>query len=118
MPAPRVIDVRTRRLPALIGVAAILFQAILFGWHHHDLQFAGRLPHPVASAPSGAASPPDADADGCEICQTLHHQSAATPEALFAPAPPPLAASPEPHDADFIQAAVALAFRARAPPLC
>jgi hypothetical protein len=119
MLAPRANFAIGRRLTALIGVAAILFQAILFGWHHHDLQFAARLAHAVASAPSGASpSPPDADADGCEICQTLHHQSAAPPEALFAPAPPPLAASPEPHDADFDTGTIALAFRARAPPLC
>jgi hypothetical protein len=118
MPAPSASDPRNRRLTALLGVAAILFQAALFGWHHHDLQFAGRLAHAVASAPSGAPSPPDVDADGCEICQSLHHQSASTPEALFAPAPPPLAASPAPHDAEFIAGALALAFRARAPPLC
>ncbi|HEY1796951.1 MAG TPA: hypothetical protein VGG57_12620 [Stellaceae bacterium] len=110
---------RNRRLTALIGVAAILFQAVLFGWHYHDLAFAGRLAHTVASMPHGVTpTPPGADADGCEICQTLHHQGAATPEALFAPAPPPLAASPEPHDADFTAGALALAFRARAPPLC
>ena len=101
-----------------LGLFAVLFQAILFGWHHHDLVFAGRLTHAVVSIPEGNASPPDADSDGCEICQTLHHQSATTPESLFAPAPPPLAASPEPLDVEFIPAAVALAFRARAPPLC
>lgn len=119
MPAPHASDARNRRLTALIGVAAILFQAILFGWHHHDLAFSGRLTHAVASAPIGASpSPPDTDADGCEICQTLHHQSAATPEALFAPAPPPLAALPDPYGAEFIAAALAPAFRARAPPFC
>jgi hypothetical protein len=102
---------------ARIGVFAILFQAILFGWHHHDLEFAGRLPHPVASAPSGASpSAPDADGDGCEICQTLHHQSTATPGSLFAPAPPPLAAPPESSAAAFVTGTLALAFRARAPP--
>jgi hypothetical protein len=119
MLAPRANSPIDRRLTALIGVAAILFQAILFGWHHHDLQFADRLTHAATIVANGAASsPPDADADGCEICQTLHHQSAATPESLFAAAPPPLAVSPEPHDAEFIADAVALAFRARAPPLC
>ena len=117
MPNPRAHSAITRRLSALIGVAAILFQAILFGWHHHDLVFDGRLPHAVASAPDGPPqSSPDVDADGCEICQTLHHQSAVSPEALFAPAPPPLAASPEPLDAGIIAGAAALAFRARAPP--
>jgi hypothetical protein len=104
---------------ALLGAAAILFQAILFGWHHHDLRFPDGCAHPVAFAAAGQnTSSPDADADGCEICQTLHHQSAATPESLFAPAPPPLAASPAPHDSDFAAAAAALAFRARAPPRC
>lgn len=119
MPNPCARSGRRHRLPALLGIAALLFQATLFGWHHHDLVFAGRLAHAVASAPNGASpTPPDADTDGCEICQTLHHQSAATPEALFAPAPPPFAASPEPHEAELIAGILALAFRARAPPLC
>ena len=107
-----------RLLGAALGLFAVLFQAILFGWHHHDLEFAGRLARAVLSAASSAAtSSPAADNDGCEICQTLHHQSAATPESLFAPAPPPLAALPPPHDAAFTTGVLALAFRARAPPL-
>lgn len=108
-----------RRPTALIGIAAILFQAMLFGWHHHDFARTGRLPHPVASADhTGSAPPSDIDGDGCEICQTLHHQAAATPEALFAPVPPPLVPSPAPHDAAFAAGALARAFRARAPPFC
>jgi hypothetical protein len=116
MPNPRAHSATRPRLPALIGVAAMLFQAILFGWHHHDLAFAGRLAHAVASAPHGSSSPPDIDADGCEICQALHHQTAATPEELFAAAPPPLTDSAQPHDAKFTVGALALAFRSRAPP--
>lgn len=118
MPNPRARSAIRHRLPALAGVAAVLVQAILFGWHHHELAFAGRLAHAVVGVPHGTSSPPDVDADGCEICQTLHHQSTATPEALFAPASPPLAAGPAPHDADFIAGTLALAFRARGPPLC
>jgi hypothetical protein len=118
MLADRANSPNNRRPTALLAIAAILFQALLFGWHHHELLFAARLSHAVASAPDGAASPPGEDADGCEICQTLHHQSAATPEALFAPALPPLSAAPAPHEAEFTVGALALAFRARAPPLC
>jgi len=106
-----------RGLAVRLDVFAILFQAILFGWHHHDLVSAGGQPsHPIVHA-AGAATHPVADEDGCEICQTLHHQTAASSNGANAPLAG-LAASPSvTADPIFIVLTLALAFRARAPPL-
>jgi hypothetical protein len=104
-------------LGARLGLFAILFQAILFGWHHHDLVFAGsqHLP-PVIGNQSTATQPVD-DEDGCEICQVIHHQTAATGNGIIAPLPG-LTASPSiAADPVFVVRSLALAFRARAPPL-
>lgn len=104
------------RLAARLGLLAVLFQAVLFGWHHHDLAFAGRQSLPVVANPT---APPQAvdDEDGCEICQTLHHQMAGAVD--FAGAPPPtvtpvgyLVAEPA-----FAPRTRARIFSARAPPL-
>jgi hypothetical protein len=102
-------------LAAGLGVFAILFQAILFGWHHHDLVLTGRLPAAVVENPGATPQALD-DADGCEICQVLHHLFAA-PEELAAPLPPHaapanrIAGEPAPAARSPV-----LAFRARAPP--
>src|SRR5438045_9410491 len=71
-----------RRRAALIGVAAILFQAFLFGWHHHALALPGGS-GPIASVHSAdqPLAPATAE-DLCEICAGLHQQTAA-PLALF-----------------------------------
>jgi|SRR5665213_129282 len=108
---------RRVRWPAIsfLAVFAILFQAALFGWHHHDLNLAGRLPAPIIENP--AASPQVADdEDSCEICQVLHHLSAAPVDVTAAP-PPAVATGPNPAPGVVIARASALAFRARAPPL-
>ena len=107
---------RSRRAAARLGVFAILFQAILFGWHHHDLMFAGRLPAPAVH---NSATQPQAgdDEDRCEICSVLHHLTAAPVELFAAPLPPPVAALTQFGNAVAIAKARALAFRARAPPL-
>ncbi len=105
-----------RRGPALwLGLVSILLQATLFGWHHHDLVFAGRLSTPIVA--NAAASPQAADdEDACEICQVLHHLTAAPVD--FAPAPPPplVAATSPIGGVVFVAANPVLAFRARAPP--
>jgi hypothetical protein len=100
---------------ALIAVFAILFQAILFGWHHHELALTGHLPSAVIENHAGAPLAAD-DEDGCEICQVLHHLFAA-PADVIAPR------SPDATTADRIASvpapaarSPALAFRARAPP--
>jgi len=71
-----------RRRTALIGVAAILFQAFLFGWHHHALALPGGS-GPIASIHSAdqPLAPATAE-DLCEICVVLHQQTAA-PLAFF-----------------------------------
>ncbi|MFZ2005012.1 MAG: hypothetical protein WB697_02460 [Stellaceae bacterium] len=99
-----------------LGLFAVLFQAILFGWHHHDLVFAGRLTAPVVANPT---APPQAvdDEDGCEICQVLHHLTAAPPDLVAAPPPLTTATAETARDPTFCARAPALAFYARAPPL-
>jgi hypothetical protein len=104
-----------RRLGTRLGLFAVLFQAILFGWHHHDPDFTGRLPVPVLENP--AASPQIADdEDGCEICQVLHHLTAAPVD--VAAALPPLAITVVllSGKTAFAARTRALAFHARAPP--
>ena len=105
-----------RRPAALLGLFAILFQAVLFGWHHHDLAFSGGGPQRVICSNASASQAAD-DEDGCEICQVLHHQAASAGDGIAAPMPGfaaslSIAAAPV-----FIAQPLALAFRARAPPL-
>jgi len=76
-----------RNLAARLGLFAALFQAILFGWHHHDLVFPQHLPAAVVENPAASPQPAD-DEDGCEICQVLHNQAVASVD--FAVAPPSL----------------------------
>jgi hypothetical protein len=104
-----------QRLAARLGLFAVLFQALLFGWHHHDLRFSGRLPVAVienAVSPTQTAD----DVDSCEICQILHHLTAAPVD--IAAALPPLAvpANVILGDAALVAPTPTLAFRARAPP--
>jgi hypothetical protein len=103
-------------LTARLGLVAILFQAILFGWHHHDLSFAKPLPAAVVENPAAAPLVAD-DEDGCEICQVLHHQHAASAVFVAAPAPSATAAGLAASDTALVARTLALAFRARAPPL-
>ena len=101
---------------ALIGVAAILLQALLFGWHHHGLRLVVRG-EPAASVSNPLRQVPAAVAeDNCEICAVLHHQSA-SPLAFAAPPSPPAIASPIglPNPV-FLDRTDARGFHARAPP--
>ena len=70
----------------LLGVFAILFQAILFGWHHHDLPFAARGAPLVLSTPASGVFPAEAGGE-CEICIVLHHQATAPLAFIVAPIP-------------------------------
>jgi hypothetical protein len=106
---------RGQSLATRLGLFAVLFQAILFGWHHHDLIVAGRLPALVIEKPDAAPQVID-DEDGCEICQVLHHLTAAPVD--VAGAPPPLAlaiAAAVPERASAVRGVLA-GFHARAPP--
>ncbi|HEX3882199.1 MAG TPA: hypothetical protein VHW66_06040 [Stellaceae bacterium] len=104
------------RQVALLAVASILFQAILFGWHHHPLPFDGHGRAAIL-ANSTSSTPQADDEDGCEICQALHHLSSASTESFFAFDPPPAPAAPAPRDTVFVAEIPALPFHARAPPL-
>jgi hypothetical protein len=105
-----------RGLATRLGLFAVLFQAVLFGWHHHDLTFAGRLPIPIVTNPAGSPQPAD-DEDGCEICQVLHHLTASPVDVAAAPPPLAVAAVSVAGVTAFGARPRALAFRARAPPL-
>jgi hypothetical protein len=105
----------SRRLAARLGLFAVLFQAILFGWHHHELTFAGRLPAPIVENPSAAPQLAD-DEDGCEICQVLHHLTAAPVDVVASLPPVAIAAISPSGRAAFVGTAPDLAFYPRAPP--
>ncbi|HTZ34879.1 MAG TPA: hypothetical protein VMB84_02575 [Stellaceae bacterium] len=104
-----------RRATARLAGIAILFQAVLFGWHHHDLPIRGQLPLPVVENAAAVAQPAD-DADGCEICQVLHHLFAAAPDIGDPPPSPGTVAVAAQSAAARLSGSRTLAFRARAPP--
>jgi len=105
-----------QQLAGALGLFAILFQAILFGWHCHDLALAGHLPAPIVTSPT---APPQAvdDEDGCEICQILHHLTAAPADTARALPPFSSVPLPEAGDEAFPARPPTLGFAARAPPL-
>jgi hypothetical protein len=109
---------RLRVHAALLGIFAILVQAILFGWHHHPAHFSVAGQWPALSSPhSGAPLSPAADEDECELCTALHFLTAA-PGQFILVSLPPLAASPPALAATFApHRSPTLSFRARAPPV-
>jgi hypothetical protein len=106
----------SRRRVAVLGVVAILFQAILFGWHHHPLVMASHGVQPVAHGQGSVPLSPTTAEDDCDICQALHHLSAAPAE--FAAVAPPAARASVLSLPGCVLAgrASARAFQARAPP--
>jgi hypothetical protein len=108
----------TRRSLARLGIVAILFQAILFGWHHHPLALGGeRGGQPVVTAANSAAPLlPGAADDDCDICAALHHLTGAPGEFVFLALPPIAAAAPNLPDPPTITRAPERGFHARAPP--
>jgi hypothetical protein len=115
-PGAIVRTVLIRRRVALLGILAILFQAILFGWHHHPLAPASRGAEPVAHGQGSAPLSPATAEDDCDICQALHHLNASPGE--FAALPLPAGPASALHLPDFVLAdrASELPFQARAPP--
>ena len=103
------------QVTAGLGLFAMLFQAILFGWHHHDPSFAGRLPATVVEKPATSPQVAD-DADGCEICQVLHHLTAAPVHFPAAVSPRAIAVAAPSGKPPFVTRASRLGFHARAPP--
>jgi hypothetical protein len=106
---------RDRKLGVGLALFAVLFQAILFGWHHQDLIIASHLPTPVIEKPAAAPQVVD-DEDGCEICQVLHHLTAAPVNIDGALPPPAVGPVSIAGEAILLALTLALAFRARAPP--
>ena len=76
-----------RRRVALLGCLAILLQAILFGWHHHELALPSHGAPPAAYAEGGTPLSPATAEDDCDICQALHHLRAAPGEVALLPLP-------------------------------
>jgi hypothetical protein len=105
-----------QHLAARLGFFAVLFQAILFGWHHHDLIVAGRLAMPVMERPAATPQVID-DEDGCEICQVLHHLTAAPVDAVSTAPPLTLAVATAAPETVFAVRGLPAGFHARAPPL-
>ena len=107
---------RASRRVALIGVTAILFQAFLFGWHHHSVA----LPQssgPIANVHSATQPPEPATAEElCEICTVLHQQSAAPLAFITPPLPSAIAATTDLPASVFYDQAGTRGFDARAPP--
>ncbi len=105
-----------QRRVALLGIVAILFQAILFGWHHHPLVLASRSAQPVVHAGGAAPLTPANAEDDCDICQALHHLTGVPVEVAAPPLPPATASVVHPPAAVLADGAAERAFRARAPP--
>ena len=102
---------------AVLGILAVLFQALLFGWHHHPVPLAGRGSQPIVAAadPAVPLSPADTE-DGCDICAALHHLSASPIEFASLPLPADLGSTID-LPGIVIDARVAeQGFQARAPP--
>jgi hypothetical protein len=115
LPRPIIGERKWSRVAARLGLFAILFQAVLFGWHHHDLAFGSQKQQAVVHNNTAATHPVD-DEDGCEICQVLHHQTTASSNAIVTPLPGLAAVASRATDPAFVARTFALAFRARAPP--
>ena len=99
-----------------IGIAAILLQALLFGWHHHAVPVPGGS-GPIASVHSAdqPLAPATAE-DLCEICAGLHQQTAAPLAFFLTPSPSATSAASGSIGPVFICRAIARGFDARAPP--
>ena len=107
----------TRRRVARLAVFAILFQAVLFGWHHHSPPAMARSAHPAVSLPNaGLPLSPGTAEDGCEVCIALHHLSASPLDFAMPPLPPIGTAAPYFPDQALLDRAIDRAFHARAPP--
>jgi hypothetical protein len=77
----------SRLTSAVLGITAILFQAMMFAWHHHAPPFSSHgAPRIAALAAGGPEMPAAADRD-CQICFALAHHGA-VPVHLFAVTPP------------------------------
>jgi hypothetical protein len=103
-----------RRRAALLGIFAILLQAVLFGWHNHPLPFSPRGAPAVLWA-AGQEVPGLVD-DDCQICFALSHHSAASVDFVAAPMPGLVPLHAPAIETVWAPAPPYLLFRSRAPP--
>jgi hypothetical protein len=76
-----------RRAIARLGIAAFLFQAMLFAWHAHALPYASSDASSIAGAPrTGDRTSTTIDLD-CQICFAFCHYSAAPVDFIFSVPP-------------------------------
>lgn len=103
-----------RRGTALLGIFTILLQAVLFGWHNHQLALSSRGA-PAVLAAAGHEVPGLVD-DDCQICFALSHHSAAPVDFVAAPVSWPV--PPHLPAVETVWAALPfyILFRSRAPP--
>lgn len=72
------IQLALQRRVALVGVFAVLFQALLLGWHHHPLPVSAHTEQSVVSSGKTAPISPLSAEEPCEICAALHHHFSAS----------------------------------------
>jgi len=110
------LDRAARRRVALLGCLAILFQAILFGWHYHELALASYGMQPAAHAEGSAPLSSATAEDDCDICQALHHLRTAPGEVVSLSLPGGAAAALTLPEVVRQGQGFPNAFQARAPP--
>jgi hypothetical protein len=106
-----------RRVAALTGAFAMLVQAVLFGWHHHETPFRQHAASGLILATPTSPAMPVADHHDCQICFALGHHGA-VPVDFFAPSLPDQTRLHQPRlmalDAPLARY---FFFRSRAPPV-
>jgi hypothetical protein len=106
-----------RRKAAFLGIFALLFQAALFGWHHHPFPLSSRgTPTVLAAGPSGGHPTPTLTDDDCQICSALSHHTASPVDFLTAPVPGPVQLHLPAVDTVWVPVRSYVLFRSRAPP--
>ena len=105
-----------RRITAALSSFIILFQAIVFAWHHHALPFSSGRTSTIAIAAAPGPVPPALADEDCQICFAISHHGAIPVDLITAELSGGL---PLPHAspaAVFIVVARYLLFHSRAPP--
>ena len=110
------LDPVARRRVALLGCVAILFQAILFGWHHHELALLSPGTIPAAHGEGSAPLSPATAEDECDICQALHNLRTAPGEVAWLPLPGGRTLEPAVPELVRQWPGIPSVFHARAPP--
>src|SRR6516162_8241113 len=105
-----------RRKAAFLGIFALLFQAALFGWHHHPFPLSSRGAPPVLAAGLGGHQTPLLMDDDCQLCFALSHHIASRVDFVPAPASAPVRLYLPAADAVWVPARFYVLFRSRAPP--